>query len=290
MKDKAYVVMFTLALWLFDNQTFASDNLEPLSIKVAFYDEHVRVVSQTLSQQPCENIDDYFQNNNQVIMEAVLLCQSLVLAGYRPKIEFEGYPIQERIAREIIKGHILMAGFGMWQRHYNKEHMYLSSELLKKGEFEKGLYASQKNAAIFLVNNFSELVKFHPVSNRNWLQDWQALECAGFTPKSTNNMPNMFNLVEKGRADFMITTFSIYDDLHQTHFGAKLVPVPGYKIVIDQSLNFMVSRDHPQGKLVAEAIEVGLAKLRKEGVIINAYRQLGFFLDKVKDWQPLGCI
>ena len=266
------------------------DALTPIALTVAHFPEHIEAVSQALSEKPCELNQDYYQSNNQVGMEALLLCQALVLGGYRPTFKFVEIPVQGRAARKMSSGHLLMAAFGMWESHYDPDTMYKSLNLLDARDFEKGVFVSPENSAIRSVKSAEDLRQFEGISNRRWKQDWDALSCQEMNISSTVSMPSMFQMVGTRRADYMLTTFSTQKDLHQNHFGYHLVPIVGIKFVFNETLNFLVSKRHPQGREVIDAIDKGLAQLKRSGVVYNAYKTVGFYVDAVKDWQALGCV
>ena len=267
----------------------APNNLTPIKITIAHFPEHLPAAIQAVSHIPCEKNTDYYQNNNQVVMETLLFCQALVLAGYRPTFEFVGMSVPVRVAREVASGRILSAGFGMWDNHFDKSTMYKSPNLIDPGDFEKGFYVSPSNKKILAVRSAKELRKYIGVSNPNWKQDWEGLECAGMNVIATLSMPSMFQMVGTGRVDYMITTFTKYDDLNQNHFGQELIPIPGFKIVFNNSLSFLISKKHPQGKILMRALNRGINILKKEGKVRAAYKTLAFHLDAVKDWENLGC-
>ena len=262
---------------------------DTITIRLGIYDEHVAGVRQALVSKPCEEITDYYQNDNQVAMEAVLFCQALKLGGLKAEFQFVGYPSQARLLRELERGRVTAGAFAFWGSDYDEQLVYKSQNLINSGEFEKGFYALPTNTELLSINNKVDLGKFLGVSNKDWSVDWDALECIGADIESSFAFPMMFRMVQAGRVDYMITSFSVKEDLSQDHFGVRLIPVPGMKLVLADSLNYFVSRKYPQSQLIAQALDSGLTQLREEGTIRKAYEAVGFFSDAVKDWDKLGC-
>ncbi len=61
-----------------------------------------------------------------------------------------------------------------------------------------------------------------------------------------------------GRADYFIGEFPGADDLSQYVDGAKFVPVPGLKLVLQGSRYVAVSKRFPHSKQVFDAIQIVL--------------------------------
>ena len=268
--------------------TIAQKPLKTIHLTLGHYGEHLAAV-QEIFETPCEDNQDYYQNNNQVAMESLLFCQALVAAGYRPIIKIKPYPIQHRLHLEINKGNIVSAGLTFWSQQHNNEVSYQSQPLIAKGQFEKGLYVLATNKTQQNLTQLSSIQRLVGVTNQTWLNDIKAHKCLGSPTITTTSFPQMFRMIAAGRADYLLTTFSMQPDLAQDHHGVKLKPIKNIKVVFDDSLHFLVSRQHPQGQELADALEQGLTKLTNTGTIKRAYQAVGFYLDKTKDWQIIPC-
>ncbi|WP_440903204.1 substrate-binding periplasmic protein [Catenovulum sp. SX2] len=266
----------------------AQPALNSIHLTLGHYGEHLAAV-QKIFKSPCEDNQDYYQNNNQVAMESLLFCQALVAAGYRPIIKVKPYPIQHRLNLEINKGNIVSAGLTFWSHQHNKTYSYQSQALVAKGQFEKGLYVLAGNKQLQAISDLSNIRQLVGVTNRTWVNDLSAHQCIGSPTISAPSFPQMFRMIAAGRADYLLTTFSTQADLVQDHHGVKLKPIKNVKVVFDESLHFLVSKKHPQGTELAEALNIGLTKLNNAGTIQHAYQAVGFYLDKVKDWQIIPC-
>jgi hypothetical protein len=99
----------------------------------------------------------------------------------------------------------------------------------------------------------------------------------------------MGKMVANGRADYFIGEFPGADDLSQYVDGAKFVPVPGLKLVLQGSRHVAVSKWFPHSKQVFDAIQIGLKDMHFRGLIKQGYRAVGFYNPKVEDWKVLCC-
>ncbi|EWH10909.1 hypothetical protein DS2_06446 [Catenovulum agarivorans DS-2] len=277
-----------LILLLFLLSCCISANAKTIELTLGHYGEHIAAV-QKIFATPCEDNQDYYQNNNQVAMESLIFCQALVAAGFRPVVKIKPYPIQHRLHLEINKGNIVSAGLTFWSHQYNNEVSYQSQPLVAKGQFEKGLYVIAANKAQQDLTQLASIKQLIGVTNQTWLNDIKAHKCIGSPIITATSFPQMFRMIAAGRADYLLTTFSMHPDLAQAHHGVKLKPIKNFKVVFDDSLHFLVSRQHPQGKHLAEALNKGLSILNHNGKIKQAYQAVGFYLDKTKNWQTITC-
>jgi hypothetical protein len=63
--------------------------------------------------------------------------------------------------------------------------------------------------------------------------------------------------------------------------------IEGYKIALQDSRHFVVSKKHPLGKQTFDALQKGLKQLRQSGYIERAYRECGFLNPSVDTWQEI---
>ena len=66
--------------------------------------------------------------------------------------------------------------------------------------------------------------------------------------------------------------------------GLELVPIPGIKVALPGSRHWPVSKAHPRGEEVFNALMRGIEELEKKNIIQRAYEECGFFHPQVKDW------
>ncbi|MER2491958.1 transporter substrate-binding domain-containing protein [Catenovulum sediminis] len=289
----SYIGIFLLTItsnsYVMADSELVSANKQLPEIELGMYKEHIAAARKLFQNASCDEITDYYQNNNQIMMEAIIFCQALVAGGYPVKIRFTPYPLQERLLLEMKKERALAAGFAFWSNSYSKQHYYKSIALLDKYTYEKGLYTTTDNRKLLNIQTVEALKNFKAVSHRTWHLDWSEISCIGSKKLSVTSFPQMFKMVNLGRADYLITSFSNTEDLSQVHHGIKLIPVPGYKIKFPDSLHFFVSKSHPAGASLFAALQNGLKKLHNQGIIKKAYQKHGMHNQKVKNWKTIGC-
>ncbi len=222
------------------------------------------------------------------IVEMIILQQALHRGGLKEKVIFEPHPTANfGEIPSIVDGSILMYGRSMWLQDSvdYQGSLYISEPVIKYGEFEAGLYynANKKSLSNTSLEQLSEL---KVVANPRWLADWRALLNS---PMNMVNFigpwVNMMAIVNAGIADTMLINFSVSQNLQLVFAEELYVPLNGLKVVLPDSRHFIVSKLHPKGKKVFNALQKGLKRMRQEGKIRSLYEQAGVFNNKVLDWK-----
>ena len=89
----------------------------------------------------------------------------------------------------------------------------------------------------------------------------------------------MVRMVNIQWIDFILMPFNSTPDQSFTMDKVHLVPVKNIGVVLKDSRHFVISKAHPKGQEAYLAINKGLKILRKQGAIVKAYQQAGFFVD-----------
>jgi ABC-type amino acid transport substrate-binding protein len=218
------------------------------------------------------------------------LCRALELGGLKPAFEFNNIPDYLRIMNDSANSVTLMPGFAIWKTDINPDLFYISDPVLKEKEFVKGLYTVPGNKKLLSIKGYYDLKHYTVTTNQNWSHDNAEIDC--ITSKVTTAASNphlMARMIVAGRADFMLFPFFNSPDLSGYFNDIRLVPVTGVKIAFNESLHFVVSKKHPQGLMVYEALQKGLKELHANGTLRYIYEKTGFFNPQVKDWVELGC-
>jgi hypothetical protein len=98
----------------------------------------------------------------------------------------------------------------------------------------------------------------------------------------------MVSMVQGKRVDFLLAPFQPTEDMSLGVNGAILIPIPNIQISLSGSRVFSVSKKHPLGKEAIKAINIGLIKMKKMGIIKKAYEQSGFINAKVANWKTIN--
>ncbi|MEX1056687.1 MAG: hypothetical protein WED11_03050, partial [Natronospirillum sp.] len=90
--------------------------------------------------------------------------------------------------------------------------------------------------------------------------------------------------VRSGDISFLIAPFQSGDDMMLELDNRLLAPVPGVKVGLAGSRHMAVSRTHAEGRFFNAALQLGLLRLKEQGVVEQAYIDAGFIQPKVADW------
>ncbi|MBZ9610139.1 hypothetical protein [Rheinheimera maricola] len=225
------------------------------------------------------------------VVDFILIQQAVALGGIKLQVRYEPGNYDARNLRSISSGMLLIGLDTFWRSELSslQQQLYISQPLIRRGEYLAGLYTSPHNTRALAVTELQQLKKLTAVSSKNWHADWYTWQQIG--PASLldeHSWPSQAKLVSKQWVDVMLSPFlprlpfTISSDEYQ------LVAVPGVKIMLDDSRHVAVSRLHPDGERVFNALQAGLTLLREQGVIDRAYTQAGFFHPAVRDWKILN--
>lgn len=165
-----------------------------------------------------------------------------------------------------------------------RDNFYISQPVLNKGEYPVGLYTS-------IDNNYARTTKAHQLSRLSaashpqWHTDWSILESLNLTHiHPVDSMLSALDLVAKQKADFVLRAFQAGEGFTFTHKGGVFVPIVGVKVFFHDSRHFLVSKKHPNGQRLFEALQIGLEKMRERGDITKIYQRFGVMDKRVDDW------
>ena len=225
------------------------------------------------------------------VVDFILIQQAVALGGITLHVRYEPGNYDARNLRSISSGMLLIGLDTFWYSELStlQKELYISQPLIRRGEYLAGLYTSPNNSRALAVTNIEQLKKLSAVSSKNWRADWFTWQQIGPTSLlDEHSWPSQAKLVSKQWVDVMLAPF-----LPQLPFVIKteeynLVAVQGIKIMLDDSRHVAVSRRHPDGERVFNALQTGLTLLRQQGIIERAYTQAGFFHPAVREWKLLN--
>ncbi|MDP2635732.1 MULTISPECIES: hypothetical protein [unclassified Pseudoalteromonas] len=225
------------------------------------------------------------------IIEMILLQQALYLGGETKKVEFRPRNwVNTTEFDSLIDGSSLMLARTMWHEDLldYRGSLYVSDAVIEFGQYEAGLYVSVDNQKAQALKP-SQLNRLTVVVNPRWHVDWRALVN---TPVSVISYigpwEDMLAMVETQVVDAMMINFSVSDHLDLNFEGKLFTPLKKLKVILPDTRHFAVSKAHPQGKQVAQALQRGLAVLSERGVIKKALQQSGFINHLTSDWQAIN--
>ncbi|WNO09445.1 hypothetical protein [Teredinibacter sp. KSP-S5-2] len=240
------------------------------------------------------DINDYTLNSlhsSRSVTETLLFEQALALGGFDKKIKLAS----ERIDYDN-KLYLLLSGKALayTEAFYlddflpHQNDLLISDPVIRKNEYFVGLYTSpdNKKALSATADSLGELTA---TSNNTWVQDWKALNSIGL--KKVYHVASwiyMIKMVKNQQADFILSHFQPGPEMRLMWEGHNLVPIPNLKLALPGSRHFVISKKHPNGPELFEALNKGIKILRESGRVSKAYEQAGIFNARVKDWVPLG--
>ncbi len=265
---------------------------EPVTIHVGVLTDAGLLTSYTEAthNKPCNEIDTYaYSNSTRTYTESLLICQALRLGGINPKFKFIEFPTEHRLLKSINEGKLHMMFSSTWLEDINPEKVFYTDAIIDKGSFEKGIYTLPEHKKLLAVKNLEELTKYSALSNQSYHADWAALKQMDIRTYSVHKWPLMFKMLQAGRADFLLAEFSPHEDMAIYTDDIKVIPVANMKIVLNSSRHVIVNKSLASAEVIFNALQSGLAKLKQQGVVNKAYKELGLFDPRVKNWKILCC-
>ncbi|MDR3412563.1 MAG: hypothetical protein P4L87_16755 [Formivibrio sp.] len=221
------------------------------------------------------------------LVEQVLFRRAVLLGGLDAKFSAFIVPNSARARESIRDGSAVGGGFAAWNSFYqeNTTDFYESDAVIPVGRFEKGLYTTAQKLGQLKIKTSHDLQHLSVVSTKTWVIDWATLEQLKFAKiMDVPTMEQQFRMVQAGWADITLHDFANTPDMSVVVDGIRLYPIPGVKVALIGSRHFIVSRKHPAGAQVFEALQNGLKIMQKTGEIDRAFFESGFYNMTARNW------
>ena len=218
----------------------------------------------------------------------IILSKALKAGGLPVVFEFLETPNSARARTTLQNGKAVISSQDFFSITFSDD-VFMSSGIIPKGEFVKGIYCLESNEELSNITTLEELKQFTGVSLPHWKVDWMTMEQLELKELiEVSKYGFLFNLIQKRGVDFTLLEFPNGEDLSQKFGDVTLIPVPKIMIALNDSRHFMISKQHPDGELVYEALEKGLAILREEGFIERIMSEVKVYRDDLSDWEILN--
>lgn len=233
-----------------------------------------------------------YHTSRRSVVELVLFQQALFLGGdYKVKLNFIISPTYLRELQQLRQAKGISTGTSLWLYDLEKlkDFVYISDALIRNNEFEAGLYTTSSNKKALSAKSLKDIQDLKAVSNKYWVPDWKTLE--RIKPKKLIHeikWKYMTRMVSVQRADFLLAPFQPKEDLSFQTENIKFIPISGLKVGLEGSRHFAIAKNYPNSKEIFEALNRGIKILRETGIIEKAYKQSGFFNEKVHNWKKLN--
>lgn len=241
-------------------------------------------------RDPLEITDFSGPGSRRDVVEVILMQQALDRSGADFELRFETEADYSKTLEALVDGRAIASATSAWRSDLSErwEDLYITTAVIEHGQFEAGFYTPVDNIDALEASTDSELRRLKGVSSRNWVIDWQTLNAFGARVSHADTWGDMVSSVLNGQQDYLLAPFQQTEGLALTLNEGTLVPIPGVKIGLTGSRHFAISRSHPDGSYFNASLHLGLMRLKKAGVVIQAYEDAGFINREVKDWRPVA--
>ncbi len=274
-------VLVLLVTFCFIPSTFAIPNNILIYIQDDVYEDYLHFID---GKDALDITDFSGKKIRRDIVDMIIVQQALKLGGFHSNFSYAPGKVNFRNTKMLQSGRLLISFDSYWLQDAEvlTDDIYISSAVIRRGEYIAGLYTSPQNIRALNVKGLSDLTQFTAVSTPKWITDWQTLQ--GLPLKELvreDSWLSMARMVNIQWVDFLLMPFNSTPDQSFTLEKIKLIPVKNIAVVLKDSRHFVISKVHPNGSEAILAINKGLKKLRKKGTITKAYQQAGFFIDKL---------
>ncbi|MGA1931413.1 hypothetical protein ACH5BF_01635 [Arcobacter sp. YIC-464] len=243
------------------------------------------------NKSPLDIQEFKYHTSRRSVVELVLFQQALFLGGdYKVELNFIISPTYLRELQQLKQAKGISTGTSLWLYDLEKlkDFVYISDPLIRNNEFEAGFYTIESNKKALNAKSLEDIQQLIAISNKYWVPDWKTLE--RIKPKKLIHeikWKYMTRMVSIKRGDFLLAPFQVTNDLSFKTEDIKFIPINGLKVGLEGSRHFAIAKNYPNSKEIFKALNRGIKILRKSGIIEKAYKQSGFFNEKVKDWRKL---
>ncbi|NDV28657.1 hypothetical protein [Desulfovibrio sp. JC010] len=201
------------------------------------------------------------------VLALTLMQQALYKGGMDAKLCFITFPNSARCLAEVKSGRTPLLASDMWEINFD-DSVYKTRAIIPKGFFEKGIYHTLPSPLPKSISTLSELQKYTPLIVSGWGTDIRVLKEMGFDNIIYAPHHLLFGkMLSRKRADFTLLEFSKEDDFNWEIDDHLLYPVKDVKVVFPYSRHLMVSKQHPDGADIFNALQKGLKILDEEGTL-----------------------
>ena len=222
------------------------------------------------------------------MVELIILQQALFFGDIDAEIDFDIMPSLGRDITEVKKGNFVMSSRIYEEDRFDRS-VLKSNAIVLANEFHKAFYGLASNKALMNAKSLNDLQALSTVTVASWEGDVNILRDLNINKRHLSyNFNTIFNLIQYRDIDFVLLELPRRADLVQTWNGVTLVPVNNLLVKFPQSWHYMVSKKHPDGDMIYQALQKGLSAMREQGLIRKYLQQILFFHPKVKDWAVIN--
>ncbi|MGJ8692265.1 MAG: hypothetical protein ACSHW0_07270 [Thalassotalea sp.] len=286
-----------LIFCLFFNSYFASAQSPATSpnlytIDVAVVNISYIKYSHLLKQDFCQHLPDYKQQQiDRTILEVTLMCMAFNNQGANLAINFIISPNYNRSIWMIKEAKVHTAATSIWSQDIHPDDpVYNTIDVIRKGEFEKGIYVRPEHPLLTLQPQNVDLTTYTGITFKNWVHDWQLILQLSDNKVYDGYLPTLFKMLKNKRADYTLIEFPSNQHLAVRQQGIDLYPVMGVKVAIPDSRKLVIAKNAKDSAEIFSILNQGLKTMRANNEIYRVYADAGFFNQQTKNWRVINSI
>lgn len=261
-----------------------------ISITSGIYIKSYEKYEHHLAGDICEELNLNFDKEqiDRFLVDILITCMAFKQVGIKLDITLFSFPNNKRAKSMVELGKLDTLTTSIWSSDINQERLHSSAAVVRKGEFQKGIYVLDSHPLLSTPIDEIDFSKYIAVTSKNWLYDWQILNELTPNVQALGYLPSLVPIIKSGRADFIINAFPSDLSFDYTRQGTTLKAIKGLKVIIPDSRHFIATTKSQRALEYIKALNKGLTKLRQQGLIEKTYQASGFFNKKTKDWKVLN--
>lgn len=260
------------------------------AIPVSILKYHYEMLMEFLSEdgRSLEDIDSIKTKRlHRVLADQVIMAKALKLGGVTPNFKYVPVDNSARDRVEVKAGNVVLSAQDQWPFNFD-DSVFMTRPIIPENTFSKGVFGRSDHSNLMAVDSLESLQQYTAVYDKNW-PEWPIIETLGLKKLyHTATIENMFRMVAGERVDITFAEIPNDVDAPRVVDGVDLKLVKGIKLVVPASRNFMVSKYHPQGKRIYDALTKGLKMLHEQGEIERYMTEVGIINPTIADWVILN--
>lgn len=289
-KQQLTLALFSLML-IFSTASLAQGN-SPMYLNVGVHSYALKGYSSHRHFDICNNLpalkDD---NTDRPLSGIIIICQAFAEMQTPLFINVIPEPNYLRGIRMVEEGFIDTLSNAVWSSDINNALVNATIEIIKHGEFTKGLYVheghkllQQKGKSFPMV-----LTQYTGLTVKSWHYDRDIIAQLTDYHVETAKVNTVFDLLAAGNADFTLMDFPSGRQLSiRNSAGIVLKPIKGVKALVPDARRFIISKNSDVSADIYFILNEGLKRLIKKGRVKQIYRNTGFFNAQTKHWRILN--
>lgn len=287
MTFKNISVVFYLLIFMMVSAQANNNQIIPLVVAInqeTYQNNKLENTADICKQLP--NIKE--MKKDRPLVELSIICLAFKQQGFTLKIKLLPTMSYTRSLWLVKRGIVDVFAQSVWEVDIESNYMHASIDVIRKGEFTKGVYTIDNHPMQSLARKNINLANYVGIIPSTWHQDLAVMKLLTNNILNNNYYPAIFKLLAINRADFTLMEFSSNDDLSIYFNGYRLKPINGIKITIPLVRKFVVSKNTTNNQFIFNTLNKGLTAMRKSGEIQNIYLNSGFINNKTQSWQVIN--